>query len=315
MVFDLEDGRMQCGMLLEHIHGDVRLFGQTHREGFASRGEIGVDSLIYRGAQLTQLKGPFLLDQSGIILGTAAERGRTDQPPRSLTARVFGGQLSVDAGVRFAGDAPFNMQARIDQGDLAAFAQEWDLKNQNIRGRANALLNLNGNRYGSHSWRGKGFVRLYEANIYEVPVMLALLKLLSIREPDTTAFTSSDIDFRLQGEDVYLDRINFNGDVVSLKGHGEMNLDRRIKLKFYALVGRSEFNLAALRSLLRQASQQILLIHVTGTLDAPRVSSEALPMLKETLDQIFPETAGRQSSGAGGPATSGRDRPNSRWRR
>jgi hypothetical protein len=72
-----------------------------------------------------------------------------------------------------------------------------------------------------------------------------------------------------------------------------MNLDRQIDVKFYTLVGRREFSLPALRAALQQASQQILLIRVTGTLERPDVQSEPLPMLKETLDQIFPELADR----------------------
>jgi hypothetical protein len=47
-----------------------------------------------------------------------------------------------------------------------------------------------------------------------------------------------------------------------------------------------------LKTLLQQASQQLLLIYVTGTLDRPHLTSEPLPMLGETLDQIFPEAAG-----------------------
>jgi hypothetical protein len=173
-------------------------------------------------------------------------------------------------------------------------AQELQMKNQSIRGKVNALLNLTGNRHGWPSWRGDGAVRLYEADIYEIPVMLSLLKLLSNRPPDTTAFTSSEIDFRVQGEDIYFSRINFNGDAISLKGEGEMNLDRRINLKFYTRVGRKELKLPALRTLLQQASQQILLIHVGGTLDEPQFVSEPLPALKDTLDQIFPEAASRE---------------------
>lgn len=122
--------------------------------------------------------------------------------------------------------------------------------------------------------------------------MLALLKLLSIRQPDTTAFTSSEIDFRVQGEHVYLDRINFNGDAVSLKGRGEMDLERRINLKFYSLVGPGELNLPIVRAVVRQASKQLLLIHVTGTLDQPQLTRDPLPLLKETLEQIFPEAVG-----------------------
>ncbi len=125
---------------------------------------------------------------------------------------------------------------------------------------------MSGNRFGRPSWRGTGAIRLFEADIYEIPVMLALLKLLSIRQPDTTAFTNSEIDFRVQGEHVYLDRINFYGDAISLKGSGEMDLDRRIDLKFYSLVGRGELDMPIVRAVVRQASKQLLLIHVTGTL-------------------------------------------------
>ena len=133
--------------------------------------------------------------------------------------------------------------------------------------------------------------------------MLGLLKVLSIRRPDTTAFTSSDIDYRIQGEDIYLDRINFNGDVISLKGRGEMNMNRQISLNFYTLVGHGELSPAVLRAILRTASKQILLIRVTGSLDEPQMTREPLPMLKETLDQMFPELAKGQQPARLPPVT------------
>ena len=49
-----------------------------------------------------------------------------------------------------------------------------------------------------------------------------------MRRPDKTAFTTSDMDFRIRGSDIYFDRLNFNGDAISLRGNGEMNLDREI---------------------------------------------------------------------------------------
>jgi hypothetical protein len=174
--------------------------------------------------------------------------------------------------------------------------------NQQIRGQANALVNLAGTAQGRHTWRGDGFIRLFEADIYEIPVMLALLKMLSIRRPDRTAFTSSDIDFRIQGEHLYFDRINFHGDAISLKGRGEMNLDREINMEFYTLVGRREWDPPALRALLQQAAQQILLIRATGTLDQPHLTREALPMVRETLEQLFPEVAARNQNARTGPA-------------
>jgi len=291
--FDIEDGNLDCGFALEHIHGDVRLYGRRDQHGFHSRGKLNVDSMFYRGIQLTQVKGPLLVDPVRIVLGAEAERERTDGPPSPVTANMIGGQLSVNADVRFEGDTPFVLQTRLDGGDLAKFAQEMALIDTDIHGKANALVTLRGDRFGRNSWRGDGKIRLYEADIYEIPLMLRLLSVLNAARPDTTAFTSSEIDFRIQGEHAYLDKIDFHGDVISLRGRGEANLDHRINLSFYTLVGRREFSLAALRNMLQQASQQILLIHVTGTLEQPDLKRQPLPVLRETLEQIFPEFSNR----------------------
>ncbi len=292
---DVEDGSLHCGFPIDHLHGDVRLAGSSGNGNFSSRGHLNFDSVMYRDIQLTGVTGPLYVDASSLVLGAEADADARDRPPRPLLARAIGGQLSADVRVGFEPEMPFRVEVRLDRGNLAEFSQEVALKTQNIRGQANALLKLSGNRFGRPSWRGTGAIRLYEADIYEVPVMLALLKLLSIRQPDTTAFTSSEIDFRIQGEHVYLDRINFYGDAVSLKGSGELDLDRRIDLKFYSLVGRLELDLPVIRTVVRQASKQLLLIHVTGTLDEPQLSREPLPLLKGTLEQIFPDALGGEA--------------------
>ena len=120
--------------------------------------------------------------------------------------------------------------------------------------------------------------------------------MLNLGDPDDTAFSSSDIDFRVNGEVIHLDRIDFSGDVVSLKGKGWMDLNRQIDLDFYALVGREEFQLPFVKALLAQASKSILLIQVVGTVDQPQVIRKPLPDLDETLQRIFPESAPRTAS-------------------
>jgi hypothetical protein len=291
---DIENGGIQCGLQLDHMHGEVGLNGASSSQGFYSRGELNFDSMFHRGAQLTQVQGPFYVDANGVVLGAGAEHNVVGRAPRTLTAQTIGGQLSVDAAIAFRADSPYHLQARLERVDLQQMSRELALKTEGIRGKANAVLNLRGNRHGWPSWRGDGAIRLYEADIYQIPAMLSLLSLLSVKRPDTNAFSSSEIDFRIQGEHLYLDRVNFNGDAISLKGHGEMNLDRRIDLKFYTLVGSGELPLPALRALLRQASRQMLLIQVTGTLEEPQFTKEPLPMLRDTLDQIFPEPTERE---------------------
>lgn len=294
LIFDVENGSMQCGLQLDHIHGEVQLYGGSGRQGVYSRGELFIDSMFCRDIQLTGVRGPLLIRPMRIDLGAESEQGRTDAPPRQVTANVFGGELSVDALVQLDSETPFLVQARLDKGDLGLLAQDMALKNRNVRGKVNALINLEGKGNGRHSWRGEGLVRLYDANIYKIPVMLALLKFLNMGEPDRTAFTSSEIDFRIEGEQAYLDKINFHGDAISLKGYGEVNLDRQIDLKFYTLVGQREFDWQVLRSLVQQASSQILVIRVTGTLDRPEPTRLPLPAIKDALQLLFPEVAKRR---------------------
>ena len=102
--------------------------------------------------------------------------------------------------------------------------------------------------------------------------------------------------FRSNGEQIYLDRIDFSGDVLSLKGKGWMDVNRRVNLDFYALVGREEFQLPLVKTLLTQASKNMLQIQAVGTVDQPQLIRKALPELDDTLQRIFPESAPRTAS-------------------
>jgi hypothetical protein len=134
--------------------------------------------------------------------------------------------------------------------------------------------------------QGYGEIGLRNADIYELPFMVQLLSILSIRLPDNTGFTNSDATFRIEGEHVYLDRIEFAGDAISLLGAGEMNLNGDIQAKLSAIVGRSDWQLPMFKNMMGQASQQIMQIHVDGNLTSPNISREAFPGINQVLEQL-----------------------------
>ncbi len=147
-------------------------------------------------------------------------------------------------------------------------------------------VTMQGNTKGPRSFAGSGNVGLYDADIYELPEMVQLLKIVSVRPPDKTAFTQSDIDFRIQGEHLLFDRINFNGDAISLLGRGQMSLDTQIDLTFRAAVGRGDWQLPLVRNVFSEASQQIMQIHVDGTMEHPNIRREAFPGVSQALQQL-----------------------------
>jgi hypothetical protein len=131
--------------------------------------------------------------------------------------------------------------------------------------------------------------------------MINLLKLLSIQRPDRTAFTTSNIDFRVEGDDLALQRIDFSGDIISLKGTGRMNAQRELNLTFHPIVGREERHLPMFLPLLGETGREIMQIEVTGTLDQPEVRRRVLPRLDDQLQQLFPELARAEGEPAAPP--------------
>jgi hypothetical protein len=117
-------------------------------------------------------------------------------------------------------------------------------------------------------------------------VMISLLKILSIRAPDRNAFSTSSMDYRVEGEHIYFDRIDFNGDAISLLGKGEMDFQSNIRMNFHAIVGRGEIDLPLVKEVFRGASQQIMQINVDGTLQNPDTRREAFPVVKQALQQL-----------------------------
>jgi hypothetical protein len=286
--FDVEDGRLAGEVPVEHVHGELRVFGGVEQGRWFSRGEMKLDSFFVRGVQVTRVLGPFYIDSQQLLVGSWAERDAKG-PPRRLTAQVFDGLVATDASVSLEDEGKFMLECTLEQADLAKITQEVGATAQEITGKTFGVLQMTGTTRGKHTWRGGGNIRLRDAYLYRIPLMVQMLKLLSIRSPDSTAFTTSDIDFRLQGDDVIFDRIDLTGDAISLRGRGRLYEQKQVDLMFYTQVGRRDIQ--ALRPLLAEASPNFLLIEVTGTIDQPSIKKTAFPGLNETLREMFPEVA------------------------
>ncbi len=294
LVCETVGGNLKAGVVLENVHGGVRMVGQSDGRQFASRGEIDIDSLFCKGVQLVQVQGPLYLDNTRVLLGSWAP-SNPGKPARRLTAQTVGGVLQGDARCSLTGDGEFSVQGTLIDGDLKSIARRTTGEPHSLSGTVFAMARLSGTSHGPHTWRGDGLIRLREADVYQLPVMVSLLKVLRLQPPDTTAFTTSNMDYRIQGEHIYFDRINFTGDAISLWGNGEMSLDRQLQLKLFVQVGRTDSPIPVVGDLvsqvLREAGRNLLLIHVAGPLENPELRPETFPGLNEMFEQMFPEAA------------------------
>ncbi|MCH7727876.1 MAG: hypothetical protein IH991_15570, partial [Planctomycetes bacterium] len=230
---DVENGSMDCGVQLEHIHGGIeKMVGRYDGHQFQSRGNLHIDSVIYKGVQLTEVIGPIWMDDSRVALGVWAQPRGYRGPPKPITARLFGGLIEANAQVIMNDDRQFHLQATLKGGDLATFSRDVVPGMRDLKGTALVGIRLKGSGKGVHTFQGNGYVRISDAQMAEIPVLLAMLKLLTIRQPNRTAFNASEMDFRIHGDHLYFDKVNFSGDAISLRGMGSVNLNRDIDLTF-----------------------------------------------------------------------------------
>ena len=234
---------------------------------------------MYQGMQLTDVRGPLSIDRERIGFGQWSAANLPNQPaPRPLLAATFGGTL-VGSGEFGLGDSHYELKAELQDADLGSISREVTTSKLDITGKTYATLHLHGFASGFHTLRGTGQVRLRQADIYELPLMIDLLKLLRFRPPDETAFTSSDLTFRVEDDIIYFDKIKFEGDAISLDGRGEMSLKKTVNLTFDTTVGRDDGQILSVlvRPFLKEAGRRLMELRVTGTLDEPDITPVPFP--------------------------------------
>lgn len=283
---DLHNVSLDCGFEIEHVFGGINLAGRLTDGRLAAHGGLNLESAAHGDYQVTQVRGPLWLDESQVLLGVWADRQRRVLPQRHVTCQAYGGMVHADLWLKLEAQPRFAVNVTVSDADLARLAREAIPGSQRLAGRIMATLELRGKGRSTHQLGGHGTLSLLEADLYELPQMVALLKLLSVRPPDPTAFTESQMAFRVVGEHIYFDDFRLCGDAISLLGKGEMNFNQQLDLTLHAMVGRQRQRIPIVSDLLGGASQQIMLIHVGGTLADVELRREPFPVVTQAVQQL-----------------------------
>ncbi|HYO25991.1 MAG TPA: AsmA-like C-terminal region-containing protein, partial [Lacipirellulaceae bacterium] len=282
---DCHQTDLQCGIDLKYIDGSVRLQGQSDGVRSFSAGELAIESLTFQDIQFTNVRGPMWVNESKCLLGSSAT-DQQQQAQRPVTGNVYDGTLAANAWVTFDNLPQYRAEVRLGGADLRRLVVERFGVERPFTGKVDADMVLGGQGYKVESLVGDGNVHIRDANLYELSLLASLLKMMRTGASDNTAFTQSDIAFRLQGKTVLLDQIDFLGDVVNLYGKGETDFDQNLNLVFSAVVGRHDYQLPFVKNFVKQANQQIMQMYVNGTLSQPAVTTEAFPGIAQMFQQL-----------------------------
>ena len=285
MQVDCHQADLHCGLDLQNIHGSIRLIGASDGQRSQSEGELNLESVTFKDVQLTDVRGPLWVDETECRLGRWAGE-KTGQQPSAVTAKAYGGAVAAHSWVKFSGLPEYGCEASLVGADLRRIIVERFGGQQSFNGKVDADVVLSGAGPSLPRLGGEGHVHIRDANIYELPQLVSLLAILRTGATDKTAFNQSDVAFRIQGQHIYLDQIDFLGDAVNLYGKGETSFDQNLNLVFSADMARRDFHLPLVGGIVGQAREQFLRIYVGGTVKEPIPTTEALPGFNDMLKQL-----------------------------
>lgn len=298
MTTHMAGGQIRRGSHIDNIYGAIRFEGQADETGTRTFGEYILDSATCRGIPVSNIRGPFWIDETQFLMGRHVPRN-DNEPPRHVTANTFGGVVNLDSRMLLAGVQPFQVDVALANGTVGQMLIDTGQQNRaQTSGRVYGNISMTGTMESEYTYEGSGSIQLRDANVYQLPLAVAMLKVLNARFPNTNAFDTADVNYRLSGNYIYLDDIRLSGDALSVKGNGEAKLDGQISMQFYTEFGNQSFDLPVVRTVLGEASRSLMVIHVGGTIDNPTTEQEIFPMVNQTLEQLFPAKSVRLPIGA-----------------
>jgi hypothetical protein len=289
---DLQDASLHPGVSLEHVTGRIACRGQ-HRERFGN---------VSGNLQLSQVvlyQQPFQGIHGRIVINEA-------QPDVLLLpnfeAKLFDGDLG--GSVRFdLGDTPsYEADLTATQIKLEQFGQHNHLNTKTqLKGLASARLYLKGSGTGAGGLQGAGRFDVENGKMYDLPLLLDLLKFLNLRmpDPDHTAFEDAHARFEIHGPVVRIDRIDLIGSAICLGGKGTVQVadtGSEVDMDLYAVWAPIEhLTPLPLKPLWPAVSKQFLKIKMKGKIgESPRFEKVPLPTLTEPLKGLLERMEGKR---------------------
>jgi hypothetical protein len=285
---------------LQNLSGSVRVKGTQSGEQVELNGGVNFATADLLGQRLQRVRGPFNYKNGRVEIGSANVVAAADEsvvpPENQLVADYLGGLLTFDAELLLDRGPSYAARATLSGGSLQRYAENQPGRNlRNLAGVMNGFVNLRGQGTSPAGITGNGSLDISPAALYELPVIMQILTLLS--SPDNTAFRKATSDFTIHDSAFHFRQseggaIVLAGDALWLVGQGRVTFDRKLELELYNVppktaVSRVPVLGPVVGGILNVATSGWMNFVVRGTADDPVVRMRALPNLDDGLRRMF----------------------------
>ena len=289
----LHDCALSAGLDMDNVSGRLTATGTWDGTHLENVGAIQMETTKVLDMPLTRIYGPYSIQDAKLVLGTqeVLESGQLSQldPNQRLAAQVYGGTLFLDAVVDSRPGSGYLMFAELQDASLQSFAHENLEDAEQLEGKVSAWLALKGEGDAPEDIKGSGQLEISPAALYELPVVLEVLKALTSLNPSNrTAFDYAMLAFDVQNGRFGFKRADLVGESMALRGRGSVGFGGDVVLDFYSRPAGSRPRIGNLVSnLLLNSATQWAKVEVRGTTGRPQARLLPTAQLDDSVRQFL----------------------------
>jgi len=258
-----------------------------------------------------KLDCPYLL-AAGRVTSPLSLHISSDEKPdqliiRDLRGSCYGGTLLGSGKIELGEKGRYQMNLVLQNVALNPFlypleppnsttdAQESssNATNHSFTGVLAASLTIEGYLQDSTQRRGRGKLEIRDANLYEVPLSLALIQILNLSLPSSRSFDRASASYLIEDDLVLFDSIRFEAPTIEIIGTGLMRYSTlELDLDLYTRNPDSQ-KFGLLADLLSVFKDELLSIHVTGTMEDPKPNATSFQGFRRSWQELFGGNASR----------------------
>ena len=270
---------VSCQNLSGSISGSLQSGQDGPQLGF--EGQLTLPQLSLGLLRLKNLSGSFIKSP------TAEKWSLTD-----IRADLAGGRLLGGIETTKAASGEFLATLQAEDVQLAQLIADFESAHPNrsspgnsapgsIQGRLRASIKLEGKLTDSSSTSGRGRVHIDRAQLYQLPLMMRILRSLSLQSVDPNAFNTATVDFYLRDNSIIFTEIILDGPSLRMTGTG---LYDKSKDSIHVVMVR-EPGKGILSSL--PTLPEAVVAEITGSLADPKVEAKPFRSISEELKKLF----------------------------
>ncbi|MCH8053899.1 MAG: AsmA-like C-terminal domain-containing protein, partial [Planctomycetes bacterium] len=269
----LDNVQLDAALELRDLSGKLNFHGESAATTGTTlwRTQLALDTARINNIAASELTAELIYDQAAELFAVRNIRGRT-----------YGGEITATITASLAEEGrPYDAVCRLTNVDLRSLVEDRPGRSEitpaKIEGLLHASTAIQGRLDDPQQRRGWGHIRVDQAQLYELPLLLGVLNVINLTIPEEGAFQDCRFGFAIRGDRMFLNDIALYGSALTLRGSGEMNIETtELDLDLDVYSPRKALKIPLLTALLEGAAQELAEVKVTGPAADPRITTRPL---------------------------------------